>query len=64
MPILAVLPLVTEVIRLINNIIEGKPMEQRRAEAIIAFNLLWPIAKPVMPADVAAAVEKLMSEIK
>lgn len=61
---LVVIELAMEVIRLINNLTEGKPPEQRKAEAIIGYNLTWPIIKPLLPASTVEQVEGLMKNIK
>lgn len=62
--LLAALPLLTEVLKLVNNLIEGKSPEQREAEAMIWFDILWAPFKPLFPAETQAAVEALMKQVK
>jgi hypothetical protein len=45
---LAVLPLITEALKLVNNLIEGVPVEQRQAEARIWFAFWWPKSKWIL----------------
>jgi hypothetical protein len=59
----AILALLEQILRLINNLIEGTPMEQRRANALIWFHATWPIIKPMLPKDVQAAVEQAMASV-
>lgn len=49
----AIVPLVTEVLRLVNNLIEDQPPEQRKANALIA----WNIAKPLIPPELLSKVQ-------
>jgi len=35
-------PLITEILRLVNNLIEGVPVEKRQAQAQLWFELTWP----------------------
>lgn len=58
-----VLPLITEVLRLVNNIIEGKPMEQRRAEALIAFQVTKPLIYPLLTEEARQQVDQLMKGV-
>lgn len=65
MPIaLAALPLLTEVFKLINNIIEAKPADQRAAEAIIWFDITWTPLRALFPKDTQDAVDALMTKAK
>jgi hypothetical protein len=61
MPIV-VLSLIEQVLRLINNIIEGKSPEQRRAEGLIGLTLLKTLTWPFLPEDTKAEVDKLMGQ--
>lgn len=60
----AVAELIKEILRLVNNLIEGTPMEQRRANAIMWYNVTFPIVKGLLPKDVAAAIEAAMADVK
>lgn len=57
---LAIIALIEQVIRLVNNIIEGKPMEQRRAEAMVAWTLFKPLVWPFLPDETKTEIDKLM----
>lgn len=56
--------LLTEIFKLINNLLEGKPLEQRQAEALIWFNLTWPLFKNSVSKDQAEAIENVIKNIK
>lgn len=45
---IAVLALVTEALKLINNLIEGVPVELRQAEALHWFATFWPLNKRLL----------------
>ncbi len=45
---LAVLPLITEALKLVNLLIEGTPIEQRQAQARIWFAAWWPLTKGIL----------------
>jgi hypothetical protein len=59
----AILALATEIIRLVNTLLEGKSIEQRAAEALIWFRLTWPLVKPFIPASERAAIEQQMASV-
>lgn len=54
----------TEVLRLINNILEGTPTEQRKANSILWFNTTWPIVKGIFPEATQKQVEAIMQGVK
>jgi len=62
-PTVVILELVKEALRLINNIIEGKPIEQRNAEALILFELAKPLFWPLLSEDARKMVDGLMSRL-
>lgn len=45
---LAIIPLITEALKLVNNLIEGVPIEQRQAQARAAFVVWWPLTKGIL----------------
>ena len=45
---IAIVALITEALKLVNNLIEGVPVEQRQAQARVWFLATWPIVKEVM----------------
>lgn len=45
---LALIPLITEVLKLINNLLEGVSVSQRQAEARIWFIFWWPKTKWIL----------------
>jgi len=45
---IAVLALITEALKLINNLIEGVPVEQRQAQAAIWYQTWWPLNKRLL----------------
>jgi len=59
MPI-AIFGLIEQALRLVNNIIEGKPMNQRQAEALAMWGIFKPIIWPILPEEVKAEIVKLM----
>lgn len=60
----AALPLLTEIFKLINNLIEAKPPAQRAAEAIIWFDITWTPIRGLFPPETQAAVDALMARAK
>lgn len=54
----------TETIKLINLLLEGTPIEQRKANSIIWFNLTWPALKGIFPEEVQKQVETIMQGVK
>lgn len=65
MPIaLALAPLLTEIFKLINNIIEAKPPAQRAAEALIWFDITWAPIRGLFPKETQDAVDALMLRAK
>lgn len=62
-PLAPIAGMVEQVIRLINNIIEGKPMEQRRAEAVAAWYLGWPLLKLFLKKEQEDQIEAIMKTI-
>ena len=64
MPTIVILELTKEVLRLINNLLEGTPIEQRKANAILWFNTTWPLMKNLFPAEIQTQVMELMKGVK
>ena len=58
MPIV-VLSLIEQILRLVNNIIEAQPMEQRRSEALIAWRVVKPLLWTFLPDDTKAELDQL-----
>jgi hypothetical protein len=54
--------LIEQALRLINNLLEARPPEQREADARIWFAVWWPVVKVFLPAATVAHVDKLMEE--
>lgn len=68
MPIV-LLSVIAEGLKLANTILEGVPVDQRRAQAMAWFWLTWPILKPWLkvagtPDDAIAQIEALMKGTK
>lgn len=57
-----ILPLATEALRLANTLLEGVPVEQRRAQALAWWAMTWPLVRPFVPAEVRDKIEALMRE--
>lgn len=64
MPLALILPLITEIIKLVNTMTESKPAEQRAAEAIIWFDITWTPLRALFPKDTQDAVDALMIRAK
>ncbi len=45
---LAIIPLITEALKLANLLIEGTPIETRQAQARVAFLTWWPLTKGIL----------------
>ena len=60
----AVLSIIEQVLRLINNLIEGTPMEQRRAVALGWYRATWPLVAWAIPADTRAQIEAIMATVE
>jgi len=60
----ALIPLIQEILRLVNNLLEGTPIEQRRASSIAWFQMTWPLVKGLLPAATQTQIEAIMSEVK
>lgn len=60
MPI-AILALATEAIKLINLIIEGKDLEQRRIEAKLGFRMLYRVIKPFLGSEMRQEFEEYLA---
>ncbi len=45
---LAIIPLVTEALKLVNLLIEGVSVEQRQAQARVWFLMWWPMTKRLL----------------
>jgi len=56
--------LATQILRLINNLIEGCPIEERRAFAIMWYGATWPLIKGLFPKATQDAVEAAMAGVK
>jgi hypothetical protein len=48
MPIAAVLPFLTELFRLVNNLLEGTDVGQRQASSLAWFLVTWPALKTIL----------------
>ena len=55
-----VLGVVEQALRLVNNIIEGKPPELRKAEALAAWAIFKPVIWPLLPDDVKVEIDKIL----
>lgn len=53
-----------QLLKLFNLLIEGMPIEQRRANALIWFHLTWPIVAPLIPLEDRKAIEEAISKVK
>ena len=51
---------IEQVLRLVNNLLEARPPEQRAAEAKLWFWKLWPVLKLGLKPEQAAQIEQLM----
>ena len=60
-PILAV---IEQVLRLINNLIEGTPMEQRRATALGWYKATWPLVAWAIPEATRVQIEEIMKGVQ
>jgi hypothetical protein len=60
----AVLSVIEQVLRLINNLIEGTPMEQRRAVALGWYSATWPLVAWAIPADTRKQIEEIMAKVE
>jgi len=61
---IAVLALITEALKLVNNLIEGIPVEQRQAQAKVWFLATWPMVKGIMKlVDVSDADLKQIEDL-
>lgn len=58
------LELANQILRLLNNLIEGCPMEERRAFAIMWYGATWPIIKGLFPEATRKSIESLMENVK
>jgi hypothetical protein len=59
-----ILPVIEQVLRLVNNLIEGTPIEQRRATALGWYQATWPLVAWAIPKETREQIEKIMSEVK
>ena len=57
------LPALTELLRLVNNLIEGEPMAQRQAAALAWYSATWPLVSLFLPADAKKQIESIMSTV-
>lgn len=53
--------LIEQIIRLINLILESTPIEQRRAQSLLWFNLWWPILKNFLNEDQQKQIDRIIS---
>jgi hypothetical protein len=60
MPILLALALAEQVLRLVNNLLEGTPVEVRRAQAIMWFEL----TVSLLPADHQPRMREALAKLK
>lgn len=66
---LVIVALITELLKLINLLLEGVPIEQRRAQSIVWFWATWPGLKAVLklgkvPDEALAQAEAMMKDVK
>lgn len=54
----------TSTIKMITLILEGTPVEQRKANSIMWFNITWPVFKGIFPVEVQKQVEDTMKGVK
>jgi hypothetical protein len=59
-----IIALIEQILRLINLLIEGTPIEQRRATAIAWFHATWPFVSWALPADIRKQVEEIMARVQ
>ncbi len=60
MPILVVVALATQVLRLINNVLEGVPVELRRAQAFIWFD----VTARLLPTKYRSQMQEALSSLQ
>ncbi len=60
MPILVVVALVEQILRLINNLLEGTPADMRRVQTVAMFE----IAVPLFPKEYRAVMEEAIVRFK
>lgn len=63
MPVASLLPLLHEVVRLINNLIESEPIEMRQAKSVIIFKTASPLFMWMIPKEMRADVDALIDAI-
>jgi hypothetical protein len=61
---LILLGVIEQALRLVNNLLEARPPEQRQAEALVWFRMWWPVTKRFLPHDAAVDVENIMGIAK
>lgn len=66
---LVIIPLITEIIKLINLILEGTPVEQRRANSMAWYFATWPVLKGLLsllkvPPEAIAQIEEQMKGVQ
>ena len=63
MPIALLLPLIHEVVRLINNLIESEPIEMRQVKSVVIFRAARPLYIWLIPKDMRDDVDALVAAI-
>lgn len=66
---LVIVALLVEILKLINLLLEGVPIEQRRAQSILWFWATWPALKTILklgkvPDEALTQAEELMKDVK
>lgn len=51
---------IEQILRLVNNLLEARPVEQREAEARIWFAVWWPLVRIGLKPEQVTQIEKLM----
>ncbi len=57
---LVVITLIAEILRLVNNLLDGTAVEQRQAQARIWFDVTYPVVERFLPEKTRARVRELM----
>ena len=58
----AILALATEILKMVNNVIQGQDPSVKQANSIIWFQMTWGILKLLLPASVVTQVETITKQ--
>jgi len=61
---LPIIALIEQVLKLICLLLEGTPIEQRRAASIAWFHTTWPLVAWAIPEEPRKQVEQIMADVK